>query len=36
MHKVLLNGRELDRTYITHQEIMDGSTLEFVMSPVRK
>jgi len=36
IHKVLLNGRELDRTYITHQEIMDGSTLEFVMSPVRK
>ena len=36
IQKVLLNGRELDRTYITHQEIMDGSTLEFVMGPDRK
>jgi predicted alpha-1,2-mannosidase len=29
--KVTLNGNELSRTYITHQEIMDGGTLEFVM-----
>ena len=36
IQKVLLNGRELDRTYITHQEIMDGSILEFVMGPDRK
>lgn len=36
IQKVLLNGSELDRTYITHQEIMDGSTLEFVMGPARK
>jgi len=34
--KVILNGKELDRTYITHQEIMDGGTIEFFMSPERK
>ena len=28
---VSLNGQPLDRTYITHQEIMDGGTLEFTM-----
>jgi putative alpha-1,2-mannosidase len=28
---VKLNGQPLDRTYITHQEIMDGGTLEFTM-----
>jgi predicted alpha-1,2-mannosidase len=28
---VTLNGQKLDRTYITHQEIMDGGTLEFTM-----
>ena len=27
-----LNGRELDRTYITHTEIMEGGTLEFQMT----
>ena len=30
--KVLLNGRELDRLYITHNEITNGGTLEFFMS----
>ena len=34
--KVILNGKELDRTYITHQEIMDGGTIEFFMSSERK
>ena len=28
---VTLNGQKLDRSYITHQEIMDGGTLEFTM-----
>ena len=28
---VNLNGKPLDRTYITHQEIIDGGTLEFTM-----
>lgn len=27
---VMLNGRSLDRTYITHQELMAGGTLEFL------
>ncbi len=30
--KVLLNNKELDRTYITHEEIMAGGELLFVMS----
>ena len=34
--KVLLNGKELDRTYITHQEIMDGGTVEFFMTAEKK
>lgn len=29
--KVLLNGKPLDRTWITHEEIMNGGTLEFVL-----
>ena len=29
--EVKLNGQTLDRTFITHQEIMDGGTLEFTM-----
>lgn len=29
--KVSLNGKVPDRSYITHQEIMDGGVLEFVM-----
>ncbi len=28
---VTLNGQALDRSFITHQEIMDGGTLEFTM-----
>lgn len=31
IQEVKLNGQALDRTYITHQEIMDGGTLEFTM-----
>ena len=29
---VVLNGSRLDRRYITHDEIMSGGTLEFIMS----
>lgn len=32
IQEVKLNGQALGRTYITHQEIMDGGTLEFTMS----
>lgn len=31
IQKVLLNGKELDRTFITHQEIMNGGVIEFFM-----
>jgi predicted alpha-1,2-mannosidase len=31
IHEVTLNGQKLDRSFITHQEIMDGGTLEFTM-----
>jgi len=31
IEKVLLNGKEDDRGYITHQQILDGGTLEFQM-----
>ena len=31
IQEVKLNGQALGRTYITHQEIMDGGTLEFTM-----
>jgi predicted alpha-1,2-mannosidase len=31
VEKVLLNGTELDRTYIRHEEIMAGGKLEFFM-----
>lgn len=36
--KVILNGKTLDRTYITHDEIMNGGQLEFVMQakPAKK
>jgi putative alpha-1,2-mannosidase len=30
---VKLNGTPLNRTYITHDEITSGATLEFEMSP---
>jgi putative alpha-1,2-mannosidase len=30
--KVILNGKVLDRTYITHHEIMDGGEIQFIMS----
>ena len=29
---VYLNGEKLNRTYLTHQEIMDGGVLEFYMN----
>ncbi|MCM1030579.1 MAG: GH92 family glycosyl hydrolase [Oscillibacter sp.] len=32
IQKVLLNGKELNRTYITHDEIMQGGELEFVLT----
>ena len=31
IQEVNLNGKKLDRSFITHQEIMDGGTLEFTM-----
>jgi predicted alpha-1,2-mannosidase len=31
IHKVTLNGKELDRTFITHKEIIEGGVLEFEM-----
>jgi predicted alpha-1,2-mannosidase len=31
IQEVKLNGKMLDQSYITHQEIMDGGTLEFTM-----
>ncbi|MBV5348068.1 glycoside hydrolase family 92 protein, partial [bacterium] len=31
IQEVKLDGKALDRTFITHQEIMDGGTLEFTM-----
>jgi len=34
IQKVSLNGKTLDRSYITHQEIMQGGVLEFVMGAV--
>lgn len=30
--KVILNGKALDRTWITHEEIMQGGELEFVLT----
>ncbi len=35
VQKVLLNGQPLNRTYITHQEIMSGGKLTFYMSGKR-
>lgn len=32
VRRVLLNGEELDRLYLTHEEIMKGGKLEFEMS----
>lgn len=34
IQKMELNGQELDRFYLTHQEITDGGTLELMMGPV--
>ncbi len=33
IQSVKLNGKSLQRTYITHQELMAGGTLEFKMGP---
>ena len=33
IQEVKLNGKILDRSFITHQEIMEGGTLEFTMGP---
>jgi len=33
IQEVKLNGQSLNRTFITHQEIIDGGTLEFTMGP---
>ncbi len=33
VQSVKLNGRQLDRNYILHREIMDGGILEFEMGP---
>ncbi len=33
IQEVKLNGRNLDRSYITHPEIMEGGSLEFTMGP---
>ena len=32
VQRVLVNGRALDRSYITHEEIMNGGTISFLMS----
>lgn len=32
IHKAKLNGKEINRSYITHDEIMNGGVLEFEMS----
>jgi putative alpha-1,2-mannosidase len=29
---VLLNGKSLDRSYVTHEELMQGGDLRFVFS----
>ena len=34
VQKIILNGKPLNRLYITHAEITNGGTLEFVMSSV--
>ncbi len=34
VEKVYLNGNKLDRTYVTHEEILDGGVLEFYMTNV--
>lgn len=31
--EILLNGERLDRNYITHEEVVNGGTLHFVMKP---
>jgi len=30
--EVLLNGKSLDRSYVTHEELMEGGTLRFIFS----
>ena len=31
IQSVKVNGKPYDKSYITHQQIMDGATVEFVM-----
>ena len=31
IQSVKVNGQPYDKSYITHQQIMDGATIEFVM-----
>jgi putative alpha-1,2-mannosidase len=33
VQSINLNGQPLDRSYITHEEIMQGGELDFTMSP---
>ncbi|WP_430811997.1 MULTISPECIES: GH92 family glycosyl hydrolase [unclassified Carboxylicivirga] len=32
VEKILLNGRQLEKPFFTHEQLMDGGTLEFFMS----
>ncbi len=34
IHSVKVNGRPYDKSYLTHQQIMDGATVEFEMGAV--
>ncbi len=34
INKVVLNGKEINRAYITHKEIMNGGELKFIMSDI--
>lgn len=34
VQSVLLNGKEYDKLYISHEDIVNGGTLEFVMGNV--
>ena len=38
IQKIMLNGKKYEKLYITHQDIMEGGQLEFVMgkSPLKK
>ena len=36
VQSVKVNGQVYDKTYLTHQQIMDGATVEFEMGPQPK